>query len=259
MASDGLPMAPGHELIGQLREHYVRLRRDVGSEHPEVGKAAERFVDHCAGMATMYLEAGRGRLAWELLKWTEAAAVQNKRLLPTVYNGMACCLRKEGKHRSALNLLQQAASVAKTTGQTPAVCGNTYLNMCAVLSAVGKHTEALDAAKQALTWLRKGLNRLGAASDENPLPPSQRQARADLATMLAMALHNAAVQHEHLQQWRHALAAYYSASRCAANCLGTEHSISATLENAYTQASATIRAKTGVRWQPAMSAGMTQR
>jgi hypothetical protein len=38
--------------------------------------------------------------------------------------------------------------------------------------------------------------------------------------MLAMALHNAAVQHEHLQQWRHALAAYYSASRCAANCLG---------------------------------------
>jgi tetratricopeptide (TPR) repeat protein len=140
------------------------------------------------------------------LKWTEAAAQQNQRLLPTVYNGMACCLRKEGKHRSALSLLQQAAGLAKTTGQSPAVCGNTYLNMCAVLSSVGKHPEALDAAKQALRYLRKGLTDLetpaeippvaGAEVGDQPPPPKQytpvqRQARADLAVMpspLAMRL-----------------------------------------------------------------------
>ena len=44
-----------------------------------------------------------------------------------------------------------------------------------------------------------------------------RRERADLAAMLAMTLHNAAVQHEHLEQWKHALAVRQS--RFSAPCL----------------------------------------
>jgi hypothetical protein len=64
--------------------------------------------------------------------------------------------------------------------------------------------------------------------------------------MLAMTLHNAAVQHEHLEQWKHALAAYQCAANCATECLGTEHSITISLATACKDATRTIARKTGI-------------
>ena len=76
--------------------------------------------------------------------------------------------------------------------------------------------------------------------------PESRRERADLAAMLAMTLHNAAVQHEHLEQWKHALAAYQCAANCATECLGTEHSITISLTTACKDAKKTIARKTGI-------------
>lgn len=76
--------------------------------------------------------------------------------------------------------------------------------------------------------------------------PDSRRERADLAAMLAMTLHNAAVQHEHLEQWKHALAAYQCAANCATECLGTEHSITISLTTACKDATRTIARKTGI-------------
>jgi hypothetical protein len=76
--------------------------------------------------------------------------------------------------------------------------------------------------------------------------PESRRERADLAAMLAMTLHNAAVQHEHLEQWKHALAAYQCAANCATECLGTEHSITISLTTACKDATRTIARKTGI-------------
>ena len=97
-------------------------------------------------------------------------------------------------------------------------------------------------------FLRKGLSaisRMEADDDEEDTPESRRE-RADLAAMLAMTLHNAAVQHEHLEQWKHALAAYQCAANCATECLGTEHSITVSLTTACKEATRTIAKKTGI-------------
>ena len=109
-----------------------------------------------------------------------------------------------------------------------------------LLRVVRRHQGALDAAKQALAWLRKGLSAVSREEDgEEEQPESRysqrpgdccrghapetcerfacRRERADLAAMLAMTLHNAAVQHEHLEQWKHALAVRQS--HFSASCL----------------------------------------
>ena len=129
-----------------------------------------------------------------------------------------------------------------------------------------------------MIFLRRGLTALSrteaahaehntktddAVTGEDEMPgetPESRRERADLAAMLAMTLHNAAVQHEHLEQWKHALAAYQCAANCAAECLGTEHSITISLATACKDATRTIARQTGiVRRGGASNAGRLNR
>jgi hypothetical protein len=99
-------------------------------------------------MATMFLETGRGGEAWELLSDVHNAAKRQPMLLPAVQNSMACCLRRAGRLRAAESMLQKAATAVKGKGYPASVRGNTYLNLCAVLSSQGNHKGALAAAKQ---------------------------------------------------------------------------------------------------------------
>jgi hypothetical protein len=78
-------------------------------------------------------------------------------LLPGVQNSMACCLRRAGRLRAAESMLQKAAAAVKGKGYPASVRGNTYLNLCAVLSSQGKHKGALDAAKQVRATLHNAM------------------------------------------------------------------------------------------------------
>ena len=84
----------------------------------------------------------------------------------------------------------------KGKGFSASLRGNTYLNLCAVLSSQGKcvstlglrgrglpahllrvvrrHQGALDAAKQALAWLRKGLSAVPREQDGEEEQPESR-------------------------------------------------------------------------------------
>jgi tetratricopeptide (TPR) repeat protein len=215
------------ELIGHLGGQYRSLQRRLGPEHAETVAACGQYVEHSTGMATMYLETGRGSIAWKVLQQAEKAAETRPALMPAVQNGMACCLARSGRQRAALSMLQKAAGTVQEEGHSAAMRGNISLNLCATLSALGKHTEALEAAKESMQCLRRGLRETQDLGDAGGA--EARRERADLAAMLAMALHNTAVQHEHLQQWQLALAAYQCAANCAADCLGTEHPIARSL------------------------------
>jgi hypothetical protein len=251
-----------HELIGALEHEAAQLRRRLGAGHPSAVRAATQFVEHSAGMATLYLESGREKLAWSVLQQAEkqissggdddddgtrggAAAREREQvaaqLLPTLQNGMACCLKRAGRQRAALRLLQKAAAAVQQPGHPPLTRGNVYLNLCATLSGCGKHSEALQAAQRSMHWLRRGLRACEERSDAESRRPASAEAeqeenrgsgeeslgeqgssrvwtpgaelgressggggggggaalqreRADLAAMLAMALHNTAVQ-----------------------------------------------------------------
>ncbi len=136
------------ELIGSLRREHLSRRKELGDRHPDTVESLTKFVEHTTGMATMFLETGRGGEAWELLSDVHTAAKQQPMLLPGVQNSMACCLRRAGRLRAAESLLQKAAAAVKGKGHSASARGNTYLNLCAVLSSQGKHKAALDAAKQ---------------------------------------------------------------------------------------------------------------
>ena len=136
------------KLIGILRREHLSKREELGDQHPETVETLTKFVEHTTGMATMFLETGRGAEAWELLSDVHTAAKHQPMLLPGVQNSMACCLRRAGRLRAAESMLQKAAAAVKGKGYSASARGNTYLNLCAVLSSQGKHQAALDAAKQ---------------------------------------------------------------------------------------------------------------
>jgi hypothetical protein len=146
------------ELIGVLRGDHLSKREELGERHPETVASLTKFVEHTTGMATMFLETGRGAEAWELLSDVHNAAKRQPMLLPGVQNSMACCLRRAGRLRAAESMLQKAAAAVKGKGYPASVRGNTYLNLCAVLSSQGKHKGALDAAKQVRATLHNAYS-----------------------------------------------------------------------------------------------------
>lgn len=267
------------ELIGVLASQHVQLKRRLGPQHPDTVAACETYVAHSTGMATMYLETGRGRVAWKVLQQVEKAAEEAhpEALLPAVQNSMACCLRRAGRHRAALGMLQKAASTVRAAADphlhSASMRGNILLNLCTALSDVGKHEEALAAAQQSIQCLRQGLRDRGRhrsalfqAGGHTPVSATtggsaepaaaaaaasgdEQRERADLAAMLAMALHNTAVQHEHMKQYQLSLAAYQCAANCASQCLGSGHAITRSLASTCKAATQSIRKTTGITLQ----------
>lgn len=72
------------------------------------------------------------------------------------YNNFACYFRKQGKLHSALKYLQKALRLEESIedGDNPA---DTHLNLCAVLSQLGRHADALEHAQDALILLQEEL------------------------------------------------------------------------------------------------------
>eukprot|EP01052_Picozoa_sp_SAG31_P008222 SAG31_NODE_410_length_15989_cov_237.233984_5_plen_2134_part_00 len=120
-------------------------------------------------------EAARRVLSRALAATTAAASEEDSlELLPPLQNALSCALRRLGRQTEALQILEQAVqlnaertrkledvSSAREHGRSSVamveaalVDANTQLNLCAVLSELGRHTEALAAANSALTLLQ---------------------------------------------------------------------------------------------------------
>merc|ERR1719389_1357846 len=74
-------------------------------------------------------------------------------LRAVTYNNMGCFYKSMSKLHTALQYLRKAQKIEERSNgkcQNPA---GTHLNLCALLSQMGKHTEALQHAQMALTLL----------------------------------------------------------------------------------------------------------
>jgi hypothetical protein len=158
------------------------------------------------------------------------AAVEAVRLLllPPLHNALSCCMRRLGRPQEAERQLREAGrlnvrrrglltagavdgaaegvdggggEVEAQLQQATVVEANTALNLCAVLSQLGRHPAALEAAAAAAALLRSvDLDRVGqpsagaAAGEHPPLSSdrggSQAAIAAQVAMMLQMAEHN---------------------------------------------------------------------
>lgn len=93
----------------------------------------------------IYLEAADYENCYALLKRAEGLDIRNPRIRSTTLNNLGCYYRKTNKLSTALMYLQKSLEM-ETRAKTSKNLSDTYVNICAVLSSLSMHGEALHSA-----------------------------------------------------------------------------------------------------------------
>ena len=113
---------------------------------------------------------------------------------------MGCFYKRFERPRSALRYLRRALEVEREHPDAVENPAGTHLNVCATLSELGQHAGAAEHAAAAVELLQVQLAGAKSAVGE--------EAVAAVESMLAIAFHNLAVEHEHLGEIAEAAGAY---------------------------------------------------
>mmetsp|Transcript_16162 Transcript_16162/g.41287 ORF Transcript_16162/g.41287 Transcript_16162/m.41287 type:complete len:374 (-) Transcript_16162:600-1721(-) len=159
----------------------------------------------------------------------------------------SCYYKQRGKLHAALHYLERTLKIeeAAATGavENPA---STHLNIAATLSTLGRHSAAVEYAREAVELLQAELQ-MDSTADlmaETDAKMEAQPGSAPLAaklSILAAALYNQAVELEHLGQGAQALLAYTQAAYVARRSAGPQSSMAIMLH----KAQAAYRKKTG--------------
>lgn len=129
-------------------------------------------------------------------------------LRAVTYNNMGCFYKSMGKLHTALQYLKKAQDIEDRSNgkcQNPA---GTHLNLCALLSQMGKHQEALQHSERALKLLEVA-------------PPS-----GEGESLVSVAYFNMGAELEHLKKSTEAMWAYQRAYDSCLQELGEDHPLS---------------------------------
>ena len=238
-----------------LRQHFF------GADSEEVWRACKTVGEMCNLLAMTYLQQGSWRRAYvrprwltrtrlllfaedfamvlELLKKADILTERDPPGRAVTYNNLACYYRRQGKLHAALSYLQKSlkieAGLSSDDVENPA---DTHLNMCAVLSQLGRHQSALEHAQSALILLQEEL--FGGMNAGGDAPQ-----KADRVAVLAIAYHNIGVEQEFLKKFQQSVASYGKGVEVAKTHLGPSHGITITLKNSLIAARRAISAKKG--------------
>ncbi|KAG9391043.1 TPR repeat [Carpediemonas membranifera] len=135
---------------------------------------------------------------WE----SEAARLKYRSI---TYNNLGVLYKRRGEPTTALSFLERALRLEIENGEVESPAG-THLNLCAILSQLGRHQAAMEHARCSLDLL---IDRLRPGEQ----PPS----------VLAIAYHNLAVEQEFLGEIDEALKSYDAGVRFATDTLGPGH------------------------------------
>lgn len=158
------------------------------------------------------------------------------------YNNFACLFRKTNKLRNALQYLEMALALeyqclnnsedeVSTSLKISNPC-EIHLNICAILSQLGKHELALHHAMKALILIQDEL--LEITTNEGESAESRQ-------TVMIIALHNIAVEYEYLKQYQSALLTYQKARDFAFKFLGSQHVFSVKMDRVLEESALKIK------------------
>eukprot|EP00930_Biecheleria_cincta_P057345 TRINITY_DN43301_c0_g1_i1.p1 TRINITY_DN43301_c0_g1~~TRINITY_DN43301_c0_g1_i1.p1 ORF type:complete len:297 (-),score=73.22 TRINITY_DN43301_c0_g1_i1:248-1138(-) len=170
-------------------------------------------------------------------------------LRAVTYNNMGCFYKSFGKLHTALQYLKKAQTIEeKSRGRCQNPAG-THLNLCALLSQMGKHQEALQHAG-------KALNLLEAQQKSQDEPSDGAGAGGSLGStgesLICVAYFNMAAEYEHLRKPSDALWNYQKAYENCLQELGEEHPLSQQVSVCLSQLKLkTNRAPTSAKQKPA--------
>lgn len=195
----------------------------------------------------------------DLLKKAEILSKHHPSEKATTLNNLACYYRRLGKLHAAMTCLKRALEIEKKL-QNVRNAADTHLNICAVLSQLGKHQEALEQAQQALIILQeefflsrqtptdtKGASKAkaeskGAEGSSHSLSSSSSQ-QLDRVSVMCIAYHNIGVEQEFLKDYANSVVSYKKGVGLAEQYLGVDHAITTTVRNSYLAAKRTISTK----------------
>ena len=171
-------------------------------------------------------------MALELLKKAETLTEEGDKYRAVTYNNFACIFRRTKKLRSALSYLEKALEIEynflHNNDESVDIClqvlnpTDIHLNICAILSQMGKHELALQHSMKALILIQ---DELITKINEEELEggPANIKRPEDRLTVLCIAYHNIAVEQEFLKQYQASLNSYAKAAKSAQEYLGEEH------------------------------------
>ena len=122
----------------------VSIKKNVyGLEHPEFDKASEKLCEYLNLAAMVHLQKEKFESSLDCLKKAEVVCRNSIQFKSTTYNNLACYYRRTGKIRTALTYLIQALELELKL-EHPKTLADTHLNLCAVLSQLDRHEDALQ-------------------------------------------------------------------------------------------------------------------
>ncbi|KAK1931312.1 Kinesin light chain [Phytophthora citrophthora] len=228
-----------------LRQHFF------GADSDEVWTSCRTVGEMCNLLAMTYLQQEEFRVVLELLKKAEILTERHPAGRAVTLNNLACYYRRQGNLHKALTYLTEALKIESRLDNLPNKA-DTHLNMCAVLSQLGKHQSALGHAQSALIFLheelqlgrvdgtssptRKGLGvKKGDKIDPN--------IKLDRVAVLGIAYHNVGVEQEFLKCWDLSLQSYKKGMEITSTYLGEAHGIVITLQNSLLSAKRSMASK----------------
>lgn len=142
-------------------EEVIQLKKEnFGDRDEGTLRTAGEAAIVCNILSMSFLQKENYAIALELLKKAEAFTDEGDRYRAVTYNNFACIFRRTKKLRSALSFLEKALEIEYNylhfSAQSVEDClqvsnpCDIHLNICAILSQMGKHELALQHAMKAL-------------------------------------------------------------------------------------------------------------
>ncbi|KAF1781937.1 hypothetical protein PC129_g12659 [Phytophthora cactorum] len=232
-----------------LRQHFF------GADSDEVWTSCRTVGEMCNLLAMTYLQQEEFRVVLELLKKAEILTERHPAGRAVTLNNLACYYRRQGNLHKALTYLTKALKIESRLDNLPNKA-DTHLNMCAVLSQLGKHQSALGHAQSALINLHEELQlgRADGGADDGSSPTRKGFGRKngdkvdpkiklDRVAVLGIAYHNVGVEQEFLKCWDLSLQSYKKGKEITSTYLGESHGIVITLQNSLLSARRNMASK----------------
>eukprot|EP01062_Namystynia_karyoxenos_P084569 TRINITY_DN9989_c0_g1_i2.p1 TRINITY_DN9989_c0_g1~~TRINITY_DN9989_c0_g1_i2.p1 ORF type:complete len:1687 (+),score=468.21 TRINITY_DN9989_c0_g1_i2:144-5063(+) len=227
----------------KARETALLLRRAHGEPLAELQQEAERLVADCNSIGVRHFKGGAYDTALYLLRkalmLTAGAEAPDTdcfaqgadgrlRLRAVTYNNLGCLEKKRGDFELALKYLRSALDIERTLEDTygqPAAAPATAMNLCAVLTKLGRQHEALVEAERAVRCVVAQRQRQPERTAPGPTADNH---------LLVVAYHNLAVAQEFAEDPQTAAKAYgtYAMASEVANAeLGPGHATTKSVES----------------------------
>ena len=179
----------------------------------------------------------------------------DERCQAVTFNNLGCFYRKAGRPQAALSFLLKAQRIeARLPEKDVDRPADTFLNLCAVLSQLGRHSAALEHGQSALILLQEELFGEGAAAgagggasdgDGGDARASATVGAsgggggapaAERLAVLAIAYHNIGVEQEHLARLEQSLQSYRKGVKLATKYLSPQDPVLVSLKRSYFEA-----------------------